>query len=145
MLTIDTYEGEARVLFVSLTYDVFLNHWIFNLLIDDLGAKCNTITIKDLNAHNRPPVVAFGDEVWGTFCKIPLWFMYNYMYHCIFVDHIIPSNEIPIYIYIYTHKTWTWSSLALHINGLGHNCSNFSVLAIELLLSCTKPSISLNI
>ena len=29
----------------------------------------------------------------------------------------------------------------LHIDGLVQDCSNFSALAIELLQSCTKPSI----
>ena len=37
---------------------------------------------------------------------------------------------------------FAWNDqIALHIDGLGKDCSNSSALAMELLQSCTKPAI----
>ena len=43
--------------------------------------------------------------------------------------------------HIKIHKTWKITVATHHIDGLVQDCSNSSALAIELLQSCTKPSI----
>ena len=45
-------------------------------------------------------------------------------------------------IYVFTFSTWSWKIIP-YFDGLVQDCSNSSELAMELLQSCTKPSIYL--
>ena len=59
-----------------------------------------------------------------------------------FSQHYVNSFALKNVLYVFHLRAYTWEwMLKLHINGLVQNCSNLSVLAMELLKFCTKPSI----
>ena len=58
------------------------------------------------------------------------------------IDKHLIQCSISVGIYQHTDAGWCIHTSVDYINGLLQDCSNSSALAMELLQSCTKPSIS---
>ena len=56
-------------------------------------------------------------------------------------NSILPRKYVEIYRLQITRQFVPTSICSVYINGLVYDCSNSSALAMDLLQSCTKPSI----
>ena len=82
-----------------------------------------------------PSLMSTCDNKWKP--KTPTYDLYNqHLHHCwIYIKHHNCSIST-------LHEIWE-AEFCSHINGLVQDCSNSSALVMELLQSCTKPSINI--